>query len=351
MAKHGGKWLAALLAGLMCLICVACGESNDPSVPEKPPQLYAAEGPFSVGELRLASDEEFPFWEVTYGDFPHIDGDGDLEELAEAFAQKQLNPDGALEGTFTRMNGFWGIERFLTRENAQEVIEYDFMQEIRFEDTPPNLLLLMNLDQEDRERLEGQGDELVYRKFATEKSGLVFVVPADFSADDLTADQARGILSGEITDWDALVGDPQPMILYYEGSKLGKGGLGLLQSFLDGDSLIDPVYEEHDIPNGVEPGGEGYTVQYDAPYANEPGNIGVLLYDAALELDGVKILSLDGVTPGPEAFATGAYPLLSGCYAVYRAEDAQGAPGRFADWLGESEGQALLEEHNLIPVQ
>ncbi|MBP7687612.1 MAG: hypothetical protein KA765_06885, partial [Thermoflexales bacterium] len=64
----------------------------------------------------------------------------------------------------------------------------------------------------------------------------------------------------------------------------------------------------------------------------------------------VKVVSLDGVTPGPATAASGQYALSSPHYLIARGEP-QGDLREFVGWLLSDEGQKILSEFGLGRVR
>jgi phosphate transport system substrate-binding protein len=82
----------------------------------------------------------------------------------------------------------------------------------------------------------------------------------------------------------------------------------------------------------------GYTVYYYA--------------DDMKMAEGLKILSIDGVKPGDDTIASGAYPFLNPYYAVIAAKEPENSPARIMyNWLLSPEGQNLVKTEGYVPVK
>ena len=57
----------------------------------------------------------------------------------------------------------------------------------------------------------------------------------------------------------------------------------------------------------------------------------------------VKMLEVDGVYPNAENIRTGAYPIRTSFYVLYRKDHPNPNVIRLADWLLSKEGQSMIE--------
>lgn len=65
----------------------------------------------------------------------------------------------------------------------------------------------------------------------------------------------------------------------------------------------------------------------------------------------VRVLAVDGVTPGYETIRTKKYPLVSEVYVVTRKDIAPDSPpARLRDWLLAEEGQRCVRESGYVPI-
>jgi phosphate transport system substrate-binding protein len=66
---------------------------------------------------------------------------------------------------------------------------------------------------------------------------------------------------------------------------------------------------------------------------------------------GLKIISIDGVEPNPDAIRKGEYPHLNPYYSVIPASAAPESPNRILyQWLLTEDGQRLLSLEGYVPV-
>ena len=67
-----------------------------------------------------------------------------------------------------------------------------------------------------------------------------------------------------------------------------------------------------------------------------------------VESSGIKVLSVDGISPTPENLQSGSYPFTVNYYAVYRKGDTQ--TEAFVNWLISDEGQQVVAQAGYIPL-
>lgn len=358
---------SVLLAIALCLALIAgCGGPNPADGTEAPaaantqgpeaasPKADPAETPageerlFALGEVYL--NEEYDKRAIRYGGFPHMDGSEMLAPLAESFARKWLTAEGTSD--HEHLTDFSdkeiAMEMFLRGEETS-FLPYDDENDIFLDLSPLNLLLLADYNAQDEAYLSGGGNEIKAVEFA--RNAISLITHPDNPVNDLTKEQARGILAGDITDWAEVGGNPGEIKLYYTfGLMAGEMNSVLSAKLLEGGNLGPNVKEEQRMPSGAGEG-EPYIVEYDARYENAPESIGIVCYTQVRGVEEMKQIAIDGIEPDEDTIRTNAYALVFGGFAVYRQADDAGAPGDFARWIMTDEGQALVEETGLVPVQ
>lgn len=177
---------------------------------------------------------------------------------------------------------------------------------------------------------------------------LVFFVNADNPVENLTLDQVREIYSGRITNWSQVGGSDAPIQAYQRPA--GGGSQAIMDKEVMGDSpMMAPVNADYVVTSmeGIiqavrawddQPNAIGYTVYY---YANDMGMA-----------DGLKLLSIDGISPTDETIRDGSYPIHTAYYAVMDAETPADSPtGILFDWLLSQEGQNLIAHEGYVSVK
>ncbi len=102
------------------------------------------------------------------------------------------------------------------------------------------------------------------------------------------------------------------------------------------------------------PADMGGLVDSIAEYNNSANAIGFSVYYYISEMyskPGLRLLAVDGVTPGNDTIADESYPLCNEFYAVVHADAAPDSPQRKVyDWLDTDEGRRCIEKAGYVAV-
>lgn len=166
--------------------------------------------------------------------------------------------------------------------------------------------------------------------------------------DNLTLDQMRDIYSGRITNWSQVGGSDAPIQAYQRPA--GGGSQAIMDKEVMGNlSMMTPSNTDYVVATmeGIiqavrawddQPDAMGYTVYY---YASDMGMA-----------DGLKLLSIDGVSPTDDTIRDGSYPIHTAYYAVMDAETPADSPtGILFNWLLSQEGQDLIAHEGYVSVK
>ena len=100
-------------------------------------------------------------------------------------------------------------------------------------------------------------------------------------------------------------------------------------------------------PTELAPADMGGLVDRIAEYNNSANAIGFSVYyyiDQMYSKPGLRLLAVDGVTPGNDTIASESYPLCNEFYAVIHGNAAPDSPQRKVyDWLSTDEGRRCIE--------
>lgn len=156
---------------------------------------------------------------------------------------------------------------------------------------------------------------------------LVVVVHPDNPISNLTLMELRDVFQGRTFDWTIFGGTAEVIPVSRETGSVARqlfeervmNGRSVTQNAVLKSSALD-------VANYVAatPGAIGYV-----PISQAGAN--------------VKVISLEGVTPGPATAARGEYVLSSPLYLIARTEP-QGDVREFVGWLLGAEGQQMLSE-------
>ena len=88
-----------------------------------------------------------------------------------------------------------------------------------------------------------------------------------------------------------------------------------------------------------------------ARYRPVSNALGYTFYFFATQLaanENVKLLSVDGVAPGPGTIRDRSYPLLETRYAITLKENTKPAVARFLEWMQGPQGQKIVKDMGYV---
>lgn len=207
-----------------------------------------------------------------------------------------------------------------------------------------DLLLVARPAEEAFAYADEMGVELEMRPIGVD--ALVFLTGEENPVDGLTQQQAVGIYTGEITNWQE-VGGADAEIIAYQRNKTAGSQVMMENVVMDGEPMMD-------APMEYRPSEMGALVDEVASYRNSASAIGYSVYYYVTEMylrEGVKLLAIDGVAPSNGTIASGEYPYTQYNYAVIRKDEPEDSPARqLFDFLGTAEGKALMAAQGYVPV-
>ena len=207
-----------------------------------------------------------------------------------------------------------------------------------------DLLLVARPAEEAFAYADEMGVELEMRPIGVD--ALVFLTGEENPVDSLTQQQAVGIYTGEITNWQE-VGGADAEIIAYQRNKTAGSQVMMENVVMDGEPMMD-------APMEYRPSEMGALVDEVASYRNSADAIGYSVYYYVTEMylrEGVKLLAIDGVAPSNETIASGEYPYTQYNYAVIRKDEREDSPARqLFDFLTTPEGKALMAAQGYVPA-
>ena len=194
------------------------------------------------------------------------------------------------------------------------------------------------------DEMEEAGFEVQMEPLATD--ALVFMVNEDNPVESLTAEQLRGIYTGEITNWSEVGGADMEIVPFQRNAESGSQVL-MEKLVMDGTEMTEPP--------------EGYMIAsmvglMDAvkEYDNSSNAIGYSVYYYAHDMQmagGLKLLKIDGVAPEAATIRSGEYPFLNPYYVAMNAAEPEGSMTRVLyDWLLGPDGQKLVDMKGYVSV-
>ena len=184
--------------------------------------------------------------------------------------------------------------------------------------------------------------EFVYTQIGWE--AFVFFVHKDNPINSLTAEQIRGIYSGEITNWSQVGGSDEEIIPFQRDNN--SGSQSMMIRFM-GDTPL--MQSETKVIQGM-----GAVVEEVVDYQSRAGSIG---YSFRYYLEGivqnpeVKMIAVDGVAPTAENIRNNTYPIIAPVYAVTYENNPNPNVARLVEWILSDEGQYIIEQTGYVGMK
>jgi len=300
-----------------------------PNTPAEPPQTAPVPIPTPAPET-----EAMPF-RFTRENFPRLDGSTTMVPLGEAIACVLLGEPRADVGDLINFNRTTEAYRNLVQKRDY----YNDDADIIIAGEPDWDSVNWSSDSGDAK------DMLEIAPIASE--ALVFVVNKSNPVNNLTTAQVQKIYTGEITNWKQVGGNDIEITAFQRNpesgsqvrmEKLVMQGLTLapapsayIEASMSG--LVSGIRSFDGSASAI-----GYTVYY---YANEMNMA-----------DGLKIISIDGVSPNDRTIMNREYPFVGSCYTAIRKDAEPDSPERILfNWLLSEEGRALIILEGYVPAE
>ncbi len=184
--------------------------------------------------------------------------------------------------------------------------------------------------------------EFVYTQIGWE--AFVFFVHKDNPINSLTAEQIKGIYSGEITNWREVGGSDEEIIPFQRDA--GSGSQSMMLRFMGDTPLMQAETETIQ--------GMGAVVERVVDYQSRAGSIG---YSFRYYLEGivqnpeVKMIAVNGIAPTAENVRNSAYPIITPVYAVTYKNNPNPNVDRLVAWILSEEGQYIIEKTGYVGMK
>ena len=212
------------------------------------------------------------------------------------------------------------------------------------EDYGAQLLIVYEAPDYVKDELKEAGAKLEQK--AIGRDALVFIVNENNPVKSLTRQQLQDIYAGRITNWKDVGGEDADIVAFQRGED--SGSQTLFKKLLIGDGELMKA------PTELAPADMGGLVDRIAEYNNSANAIGFSVYyyiDQMYSKPGLRLLAVDGVTPGSDTIASEQYPLCNEFYAVVHAQDGADTPQRKVyDWLSTDEGRKCIEAAGYVAL-
>ena len=285
------------------------------------PVLLCACGQSGAQSQSTSSDDPFVF---TRENFPKLDGSTSTVPLAQSICAVLLGEPSDQVADLVQFSRTTQSYRNLIAGSADLLLAAEPAPEVAAE-------------------LE-EGGQWLLTPFATD--ALVFVVNQDNPINNLTTEQVQKIYTGEITNWSQVGGEDLDIIPFQRNSTAGSQTM-FQKLVMDGLPLMSP-------PSSWISDSMMGLLEAVREYDNSPAAIGYTVYYYANDMEmakGLKVLSIDGVSPSAATIQSGSYPFLNPYFVAIDKDTPQDSPTRILyDWVLGSEGQKLVEELGYVPA-
>lgn len=177
--------------------------------------------------------------------------------------------------------------------------------------------------------------------------GFVFITHKDNPVDSLTVEQIQDIYSGKITNWKD-VGGKDEKIRPFQRTKNSGSQTAMEEMVMKGKPMAE-------APIAIIAHGMGELVEMVAEYENESAAIGYTYYYYINNLyknPDIKVININGVSPGNENLVTRKYPFTASYYAVIRSDEPEDSVYRkLRDYMLTDEGQEIVRMAGYCPLK
>ena len=177
------------------------------------------------------------------------------------------------------------------------------------------------------------------------KEGFVFFVNEDNPITSLTTQQIKDIYSGKITNWKEVGGKNEKIIAFQRPER--SGSQSMMVYFMGDTKLKEPLtYEMEYAMLGI--------IKQVVEYHNEAGAIGYSFryyFDGMTEVEGAKMIAVDGVYPTTETIKSGEYPLVTSLYCITDKANTNENVDKVLDFMLNEEGQKIIEETGYVSLK
>ncbi len=186
------------------------------------------------------------------------------------------------------------------------------------------------------------GTEFEYTQIGSE--AFVFFVHKDNPIQSLTAEQIRGIYSGEITNWSEVGGEDRKIVAYQRDEN--SGSQSMLIRFM-GDTPI--MAAEKTTVSGM-----GGIIEKVADYESNPSSIGFsfrFYVEGMIKNPDIKVIAVDGVAPTVENIKNNTYSIVTPVYAVTYKGNTNENVAKLVNWMRSDEAQLIIEQTGYVGIK
>jgi phosphate transport system substrate-binding protein len=242
--------------------------------------------------------------------------------------------DAAYKSAFLGENYYYhDIEHSKTFESFEKLLSGE-----------ADIILSVPITPEQEQEAKDRGFNLGRRAVAYE--GFVFIVNPENPINSLTQAELRDIYSGRVTNWKEYGYDDAEILAYQRNET--SGSQSFMNEFMREDELMSP-------PSDWLFAGMGHIVNAVSDFDNSKYAIGYSVYSFALEemakQKNLKILAVDGVSPGYETLSDESYPLVSYTYAYYDTATDNPLVREVLNFMLSDKGQQAAADAGYTPIR
>lgn len=189
-----------------------------------------------------------------------------------------------------------------------------------------------------RRKIRGVAEESGVVQVPVAWDALVVIVNKDNPVSNISLDDLRRVYLGKIKNWKDLGGEDRPLRLFVRRGKIS--GVGSTTR-----KLLFDDYDQEFVASQLFDSSGPLEKQVEV----EPEAIAISGISSARKRD-VKILDLEGKSPGYENVRTGKYLLYRPLYLVYNKDSEHADMVRdFIRFAGTKEGRDVIRANNTVP--
>ena len=183
------------------------------------------------------------------------------------------------------------------------------------------------------------------------KEAFVFFVNENNPVDALSSEQLRDIYSGRITNWRKVGGEDQKILAFQRPEN--SGSQTMMEYFMGDTTLKKPLLAESESSMGG-------VVRKTADYENSTSALGysfryyttIMMTNSGEDVDGIKLLAVDGVYPDTETIRSEEYPYTTQLYAITTTDrmNAKSTIEPFLEWMTGPQGQQIVSDTGYVAV-
>jgi len=303
---------------------------------------------FQLGERRVKGSWNVPngkedYYEIEFGTYPSLDGSTVAIPMAAEFARQHLGFSDQDANDFASFSTtHYAYENLIMkRTNTLGMIRSSntFLDESH----PVDLIIVTEPSDEEISMAKEENVDMIISPVCYD--AFVFITHKENTVENLTTEQIQKIYSGEITNWQD-VGGKNQNIKAYQREKNSGSQTAMEKMVMKGIPMLDPDLIKVAV-------GMGMLVEVVGEYENSQASIGYTYkyyIDTLYKNENIKLLKVDGVSPGAENLKNRTYPFTTNYYGVIRKEDEQKIGGKFLEWMLSQEGQKCIEQAGYTPI-